>query len=194
MLTRLLILTIFALAREAAADTVTFSGSITQSNADGLVTSVNNPSLNNVADGDRYFVTLAFSASLPGPGTCYLSSGTLAFIDPNATATENSFNSISLTLIPDGSFFDLSLLGCLTTGSACDQGNQLDLNFQILASQLHSPTPNPVPIPGLLPFELLEDDGVTDIHGSVTNIPEPIQIAPLIAAMTALLCVRQINF
>ncbi len=193
MLTRLVILAICALARQTAADTLTFAGFITQSDADGAVTSVNNPSLNKVADGDPYTVTLAFPGSLPGAGTFDLSSGTLAFNDPKAPATETSFNSISLTLATDGAFFDLSLLGCLTSGSACEQGNQLDLNFQILASQLHSPTPNPVPIPGLLPFELLEDDGLTDIHGSVSNIPEPIQIAPLTAAMALLLCARQIN-
>ncbi len=198
MLTRLAILTIFALSRQASADSYTFSGLITQSDADGAVTSVNNPSLNNVADGDPFNVTLTFTGSLPGAGTFDLSSGTLAFNDPTAAASEFNFNSISLTLISDGTFFDLSLLGCLTTGSACDQGNQLNLNFQILAAQLHSPTPTPNPIAGLLPFELLEDDGVTDIHGSLSSgslsaIPEPIQIMPLSVMIAALLWTRRLN-
>lgn len=193
MLTRLAILAVCALCGQAAADTYTFVGVVTQSDADASATSIDNPTLNNVADGDPFTMTLTFTGSLAGAGTFDLSTGTLAFQDPKAPASETGFNSISLTLISDGAFFDFSLQGCLPTGSACDQGNQLDANFQILASQLHSPTPTPIPISGLLPFELLEDDGVTDIHGSLGSVPEPIQIVPMSAAIGALVWYRRLN-
>jgi hypothetical protein len=47
------------------------------------------------------------------------------FSEPAASASETSFGSINLTVSPDGSFDNISLLGCLTTGSGCGVGNQL---------------------------------------------------------------------
>jgi hypothetical protein len=68
-------------------------------------------------------------------------------------------------------------LACLTTGSGCPLGNQLDANFSIVAGGLNSQNVAATGM-GLAPLDLLEDDGVTDIHGSVTSysqtaVPEP---------------------
>jgi hypothetical protein len=92
--------------------------------------------------------------------------------------------------LPDDSFADVSLLACLSTGSACDQGNQLDANFQIPAVQLNAKNWTGQAIAGLLPLDLLEDDGATDIQGSVSvvsSVPEPAQIWLLGAVITGML-------
>jgi hypothetical protein len=47
------------------------------------------------------------------------------FSDPAASASGTSFSSINLTVSLEGSFDNISLLGCLTTGSGCGVGNQL---------------------------------------------------------------------
>lgn len=169
-----------AFAGHAAADQITFDGRITQSTQDGTGPAVNNPSLNGIKDGDIYSVTLDFPGALTSPGTFNpLAGATLQFQDAAAGASETSFDAVSLTASPDGSFADISLLGCLSTGSACDQGNELDANFQIPAVQLDANKWTPRAITGLLPLDLLEDDGTTDIQGSVSavsSVPEPAQI------------------
>lgn len=179
----------------ALADEVTFSGVITQSTADGTGPAVNNPSLNNIADGDAYTVTLDFPGSITGAGTFNpLAGATMSFVDAAASATETAFDTISLSVITDGSFFDISLLGCLTTGSACNVGNFLAANFQIPAASLNAQNVPATAIVGLLPMELLEDDGVTDIHGSVTTysytgaaaVPEPAEFLPMCAGLAAM--------
>ena len=173
------------------ADTITFGGEITQSTQDGTGPAVNNPDLNNIQShrppptgpGDAYTVVLDFSGSITSAGTYDLTGSSLVFSDPAAPATEKNFDLISLTVSPDFGFYDLSLLGCLTTGSGCSFGNQLTANFQILATDLNSKipvTPNELDQPH--PLDLLEDDGATDIHGSITSysytsaetaVPEP---------------------
>ena len=61
-----------------------------------------------------------------------------------------------------------------------------------------SVTGTPSAIPALLPMDLLEDDGITDIHGGITtysyrstaiNTPEPSTLVPLCFA-AALMGVR----
>ena len=176
----------------AFADEMSFSGVITQSTADGTGPAVNNPSLNNIADGDAYTVTLDFPGSITGAGAFNpLTGATMSFVDLAASASENTFDTISLSVITDGSFFDISLLGCLTTGSACNVGNFLAANFQIPAASLNAQNVPVTAIVGLLPMELLEDDGVTDIHGSVTTysytaVPEPAELLPLCAGLAAM--------
>jgi hypothetical protein len=167
-------------AGQASSEEITFGGTITQSTQDGTGPAVNNPSLNGIKDGDFYTVTLDFPGSLTLPGAFDpLAGATLTFLDTAAGASESASNLISLSVLPDASFADISLLGCLSTGSACDLGNELDANFEIPAVQLNSRTWNGQAISGLLPLDLLEDDGATDIHGSVSAIapvPEPAQI------------------
>ena len=71
-----------------------------------------------------------------------------SFLDITANIPEPSFGPPwSINVANNGGNFDLSVLACLTTGSV----------------------PADV-IPGLLPFELLEDDGSTDIPGFVGHI------------------------
>ena len=165
----------------ALADTITFGGSITQSTSDGTGPAVNNPDLNSIADGDQYVVTLDFSGSITAAGTYSLPGAVLTFVDETASPqiNETSFNSVSFSVVPDGSRFDLSMLGCLSTGSGCLTGNELAVNFSIPAPGLNQTNAAAQAIFGLNPpVDLLEDDGVTDIQGSVTNysyssVPEP---------------------
>ena len=165
----------------ALADTITFGGSITQSTADGTGPAVNNPDLNNILDGDQYLVTLDFSGSISAPGTYNLAGAVLTFVDETASPqiNETSFNSVSFSVVPDGGRFDLSMLGCLSTGSGCLIGNELAVNFSIPAAGLNQTNVTAQAIFGLNPpVDLLEDDGVTDIQGSVSNysysgVPEP---------------------
>ena len=177
-----------ALTLTAVADTLTFSGTITQSTQDGTGPAANNTSLNNILTGDTFRVTLVFTGSINGPGTYDLTGSTLTFSDPAASASETAFNSISLTLTDSGTY-DISLLACLTTGTDCSYGNQLDANFSIANADLHS-TGTAISLDQPHPFDLLEDDGVTDIHGSigqygysgaVTSVPEPSTL-PLLAS------------
>ncbi|HTQ86459.1 MAG TPA: hypothetical protein VMI93_09625, partial [Candidatus Solibacter sp.] len=49
-----------------SADTITVGGSITQSTADGTGPAVNNPDLNNIADGDAFTVVLGFTGAISG--------------------------------------------------------------------------------------------------------------------------------
>ena len=154
---------------------------------------MNNPSLNNILDGDSYTAVLVFGGSIIAPGTYNLTGASLAFHDIAASASETGFNSVSLTVTANGSFDDIGLLGCLSTGSGCFFGNQMDANFQIAAASLTSANVSAGAIPLLTPsLDLLEDDGATDIKGSVTQysyvsaVPEP---SPLILLGFLLLAV-----
>ena len=148
-------------------------------------------SLNAIQDGDQYSVTLDFTGPLTTPGAFNpLTGATLAFIDAKRGVTEAGFDSVDLTVTPNGSFADISLLGCLTTGTSCALGNELDANFAIPDSQLNAKVWTGQVIAGLLPLDLLEDDGSTDIQGTVgtvSAVPEPAQIWLLGAAISAAL-------
>jgi hypothetical protein len=182
-------LAVCAAANMAVAGTIVIAGQITQSTQDGTGPAVNNPSLNNILDFQPYLVTLAFAGSITGAGTYNLTGGSLTFSDPSAPASESSFGSISLTIAAAGTFDDLTLMACLTTGTSCGAGNQMSLIFQIPAASLNSQN---VPATGLdqpHPLDLLEDDGVTDIHGSITSyssVPEPSPAILLGCALAAL--------
>jgi hypothetical protein len=166
----------------AYADVVTFGGAITQSTADGTGPAINNPSLNAIQDGDSYSVTLNVNGSINSPGTYTNFTGAM-FSDVAASASETSFGPISLTVSPDGSFDDISVLACLTTGMfGCGGGNQLDANFAIPDTALNSQNVAAQGIPFVFPsLDLLEDDGTTDIQGTITGysytsqspVPEP---------------------
>ena len=170
-------------ANMALADSITFGGVITQSTQDGTGPAVNNPSLNNIRDGDAYSVMLGFAGQVTTTGTYDLTGASLVFRDLTNSAMEASFHFISLTVSADGSFDNISLLGCLTTGSGCNLGNELAANFRIPLGSLNSQNVAAQGIPNLNPsLDLLEDDGVTDIQGSVTTysyIPEPWTVALL---------------
>jgi hypothetical protein len=164
------------------ADTVTITGNINQAIEDGTGPAVNNPSLNSIHDGAAYTVNLSFTGSITSPGTFNLNGLSILFGVPSAGSTQNSFDSASLTVAQSGAFDQVSILACLTTGSACNQGNELDLNFSVLPTNLNVQNAAAQEIAGLLPLDLLEDDGVTDIHGSVNTysyigaspVPEPV--------------------
>lgn len=173
--------------------------------ADGTGPAANNPPLNNIADGDAYTVTLDSPSSISGPGAFNPVSGaTLTFADGTAGAAENSFVSVYLTVSEDSNpaLYDISLLGCLATGSRCAAGNYLSATFSVAAANFTSLGVPAGLIPGLFPsLDLLEDDGVTDIQGSVTSFsnsspsrvtPEP-SSASLIASFAALLTLHSIQ-
>jgi hypothetical protein len=130
-----------------------------------------------------------------------LTGANLVFSVPSALASESSFGSINLTISGNGIFDDISLLGCLTTGSDCGQGNQLSANFRILAAELNSQNVAATGLDQPHPLDLLEDDGVTDIHGSInaysytspSAVPEPSSIVLMSCGLAALGLAQQRN-
>ena len=163
-----------SLANFAVGGAITFGGKITQSTQDGTGPALNNPTLNNIGDLESFLVVLGFPGSIASPGTYALTS--LTFNDPTAAANETSFGVISLTITANGGFDEFSLLGCLTTGGGCLAGNQLDANFKIPIAALNSQGVAATGLDQPHPLDLLEDDGTTDIQGSITSYsyaPEP---------------------
>jgi len=157
------------LAATLHADTITIGGVINQSTQDGTGPAINNPSLNNIPDGASYTTNPSFTESIQSPGTYDLTGSILFFNVGSVGAVENKFNFVILTVALSGPFDQVSILACLTTGSACNQGNELDLDFMIPAANLNGQNVVAQGILNLLPLDLLEDDGVIDIHGSITN-------------------------
>jgi len=161
----------------ARADLVSISGRISQSVQDGTGPAVNNPSLNNILDGDLWKATLAFDGSLTNPANTSLS-----FFHPASGAQETAFDFLSLTITEVGGLAEFSLFACLTTGSACAAGNQLTASFQIPGASLYFANVAAAGLDQPHPLDLLEDDGTTDIQGSITDysyttapapVPEP---------------------
>jgi hypothetical protein len=184
-----------------SAGTITLAGQINQSTQDGTGPAVNNPGLMSVNDGDSYLVTLSFTGDITTQGLFQLTGA--SFLDTSANIPESSFGSPwSINVANNGSNFDLSVLACLTTGSACNQGNFLAANFRIPAASLNAQNVTATPIPALLGFELIEDDGVTDIQGTVDKysysgnaapVPEPAAAIPLCAALAAMAALRKVR-
>jgi hypothetical protein len=174
------------LAVAASAATISFGGKIIQSTQDGTGPAMNNPSLNNIKDGQDYTVTLTFAGSITAPGTYNLTGSSLIFAVPTAPAMEPSFDFIGLTVTANGAFDDLSLLACLTIGDPCPPfaGNGMTAIFRIPAAMLNSQNVTAISLDELHPLDLLEDPETTgtDIHGSITSysytgsasaVPEP---------------------
>lgn len=178
------------------AGTILFSGTITQSTADGTGPAVNNLSLNNIVDGQAFSGTLAFAGSITSPGTYTPTS--LTFDVASAPSTEAGFSSISLVIANVAGVDQLSVFGCLVSGTGCFVGNQLDANFSIPAAMLNSPTAAATGLDQPHPLDLLEDDGITEIQGSITQysytetapVPEPSEAVPLACIAVALLIVK----
>ena len=195
---------IFALwfAKVAVGDTIVFSGGITQSTPDGTGPADNNTSLNNIQDLQTYTVTLVFPGSITGPGTYDLTGSALTFSVPSAPATETGFSFTSLTVTPNAGFDEISLLGCLTSGSGCFFGNELDANFRIPIAMLNSQNVSAVGLDQPHPLDLLEDDGVTGIQGSITDysyrgavstVPEPSSLILLGSGLAAVALTRSLR-
>ena len=177
----------------AGAGVVTFSGAISQSTSDGTGPPVNNMALNMIQDGDAYTVTIDFIGSISTLGTHPLAGVSMTFADsarsvmetafaPVTSASCATFPTICVTFSADGAFDDISVLACLSSGGGCSGGNQLDANFKVPVAGLTGQNISAQPIAGLTPLDLLEDDGSTDIQGTVTNwsnnsasatVPEP---------------------
>jgi hypothetical protein len=188
------ILLSFAMGRMATAGTITFSGTITQPVDPGNPAS--NNSLNAIQDLDSYIVTLVFPGTLTVPSVYDLTGSSLTFSDPGASASESAFGSISLTLTQSAGVDVFSLLGCLTTGDGCNQGNELDADFQIPAASFNGLNVVAIGLDQPHPLDLLEDDGVTDVQGSITSyslvqdvssVPEPSSVSLTAIAALALL-------
>ena len=91
------------------------------------------------------------------------------------------------------------LTGNLTMTTTVN-GNQLDASFRIPSASLNSLN---VAAPGLdppHPLDLLEDDGITDIHGSITSysytgsasvVPGPASLAMLSGGLAVLLAAKR---
>jgi hypothetical protein len=181
-------------AASAIGGTISLAGGITQSTLDYSGQAVNNPTLNKILDNDRYAITLNFAGAISSPGTYNLTGSTLLFSDPAAPATESAFALISMTVTPNGSSDDISLLGCLSSGSGCFVGNELTANFRIAAASLNSAGVSATGLDQPHPFDLLEDDGTTDIQGSIDTYsyagataaaPEPGSSVLLFVALAA---------
>jgi len=195
-MTARLIATILAIVGAAAsvrADTITMNGNITQ-DAGGNATA--NPGLNSIVFGDPFSVTMSFGA-IASPGTYALTS--ILFGDPSAGASEAAFISGSMTITQVGGSDQFSVLGCLIDAATCLLGNELDLNFQIPAAQLNQTGVVAQAIPSLLPLDLLEDGGNTDIQGSISSysyaggaaVPEPSTLSLIGIAIAGLILIRR---
>jgi hypothetical protein len=171
----LLFLLISLLASLANADTIDLSGGTLYSVS--LGPAVYNPSLNSVNQDDAYNVVLDFSGTISGPGTYVITSG--LFSDTSAGVGESNFVPGTMTITASGANDIFSLALCLS-GATCDMGNQLDLNFMI-ASSIIDGSGTASAVPYLYQGELLEDDGATDLIGSMNTysyqtspvVPEP---------------------
>lgn len=175
-------LVFLACASSLCADTITLAGTINQSIQDGTGPAINNPSLNLIQDASQYIIALEFTGSITAPGTYDLTGSTLVFAVASDRALEHHFDFVNLTVMQSGALDQVSIFGCLESGSGCNQGNELDLSFAILSADLNRQGVAAQGTPGLVPLDLLEDDGVTDIHGSIANysytsvdpVPEPL--------------------
>ena len=185
-----LALTVLICAIGATADIITLTGTVTQSQNDQPGNpAINNPSLNNVNDGDAYSATLIFNGSILTPGT-YSLTGAL-FSDPAGPASENGFGSGTIVISQSGAVDAFSIQACLA-GFTCNTGNELDLNFTIAAAGLDGSNITALAVSGgILPFDLLEDDGSTDIHASVDSysyaspVPEPRSLLLIASGLAA---------
>jgi hypothetical protein len=177
-----------------SAGTIRVAGVINQSTQDGTGPAVNNSTLNEIMDGNTFSIVLDFLGSITQPGTYELVDPVLTFTVPDAGSVESGFGLVDLTVTLSNSFDQLSLFACLNMGSGCNQGNELDLNFEIPSNLLNGLNVAAQATPGLLSLDLLEDDGVTDIHGSVTTFsnqpgtdsPEPSAFLLFCAGVLAL--------
>ena len=168
VMTRFCLLLLFAcvLSASAGASTIVLMGAITQSIPDGTGPAFRNPSLNSIVDGEGFTLTLFPLTDITGPGLYNLTGSALNFTVPSASAMESSFGTITLNVLANGSFNDFSLLACLT-GTNCLSGNALTANFRIPASGIGSTGVAAIGLDQPHPLDLLEDDGVTDIHASI---------------------------
>lgn len=190
------LLAILAFAGTLRADSITLAGGITQSTQDSGTPAVANLSLNNIADTDLFAVEMDFNGTISSPGIYSLAS--ILFVDAIAGASESAFISGSMTITQVGAADQFSVFGCLIDAIACTQGNELDLNFQIPAVQLNQSLATASAIPALLPFDLLEDGGNTDIQGVLINYsytgasqtPEPSTFALIGASMAGFMVRR----
>lgn len=157
-----------AASTQAYASSFTLSGLITQSTADGTGPAVRNPSLNNVLSLQPYSLTLDSATAITGPGLYNLTGSSLIFSVPLAGATESGFGAITLSVITSGSAYNFSLLACLE-GADCLASNQLTANFQIAAAMLGGTGVMATGLDQPHPLNLLEDDGTTDLQGSITT-------------------------
>jgi hypothetical protein len=168
-------------AARAGAGTITLGGTINQSTQDTGTPATANTSLNGIVDGDAFQITLTFTDPITSSGTFPLTG--VAFSDPTAAASESGFISGTMVIGPSGIYSQFSVLGCLIDTSTCLLGNQLALNFQIATASFFQSGVPVQPIPALLPVDLLEDGGSTDIQGTLstysysgpagTTTPEP---------------------
>ncbi len=174
----LLFILVFPLAvavQAARADIIEVGGTL---NSVGLGPAAYNTTLNGTNVGDAFTVTLNFDGAIAAAGTYTITSA--SFSDAAAGASENGFLSGDLSISTSGSNYEFSLLLCLT-GTDCTLGNQLNLFFLIPTSQLNS-SGTTSSVSGQKDFELLEDDGATDLTGYLssyayttvaTSVPEP---------------------
>jgi hypothetical protein len=170
----------------ALASSIVLGGFVTQDPDDGADTPAFNPSLSGVLDGDPFTFTMDFSSLVPGTNPLTL----MFFTDITQSIYETGFISGSLNLSSSGGTDTFSILACLPS---CASGNEAALNFQIPSTGVGQTNVTVSSIPGLLPFDLLEDTGGAEVQGSLTAysfsetnkldpVPEPSTAALLILA------------
>ena len=152
----------------ARADMILITGTVTQDLADSGETAIENPALDQINDGDAFTVRLDFAGSANDAGLTDTSS--VLFTDTTASVSENGFISGVMDVSLASGEDQFSVLACLLDPVSCTEGNQLDLNFQILATAFNQSGVAAQFIPGLTPaLDLLEDGGNTEIQGSISG-------------------------
>ncbi len=179
------------------------SGTVTQSTVDGTGPAVHTPALNDIVDGQSVQVTLASATPINAPGFYDLTGSSLIFSVPGA-ASEGNFGAISLSLTQVGGTLDFSVYGSVADAD-CSIGNALSASFSIPAGSLGGMNVAATGLDEPHPFELLEDDGVTDLHGSISmysntalvTTPEPasgVLVAVALLGTAAVACFRHPRF
>lgn len=146
---------------------ITFTGAITQGIAELGGAPVANPTLASVTIGDPFTVTLSLPVSPGDSGTYPLAA--ILFTDTLQNVSESAFISGTLIITTDGTTDYLTVLACLIDSVSCAAGNQLALNLTIPFGKTTAAGVSAGAVPGLLPLDLLEDNGLTDIHGAITT-------------------------
>jgi hypothetical protein len=128
--------------------------------------------LNNIQDLQLYTLTLEIPTAISVPGIHNLAGSSLLLEVPDAPAEETAFDTITLSITSNVGIDEFSLSASIV-GEDCSTGNEATANFSIPDFGLNDSNVAAVGLDEPHPFELLEDDGVTNIQASIVTYSGP---------------------